>query len=430
MENGVKGVGCFRNLCPILRNDGIYVVGGRSDKWFEASYNKQLIPILPQNKFSILFAQNVHEKGHNGIDSDIAKTRSVYWIVGIRRICTEIRRKCVTCKKLHGSCVTQVMGKLPLARLKPSPPWSSTGIDLFGPFNIFGEVKKRTSMKVYGIIFVCLPSTAVHLDIVSDYSTDSFLIAFRRFVSIRGYPKLIFSDGGSQLVGAANLLKKNLPNLNWEEIDKFSIQRGIEWEFSPAEGPWWNGCCESLIKTAKKCIIHAIGNNRLSFSEMQTIFYETANLLNERPIGTKPTKYSEFSYLCPNDLLLGRASQRIPDGSFHKGISLSKRYNFIQSIIDLFWKKWSLCYVPNLIIQKKWHTQSRNVQIGDIVLITEKHMPRGQWRLGKIVSSNCDNDGKVRKVSIIYKVKDSDTVVTVERPIQRLIVILPIEEYK
>ena len=80
------------------------------------------------------------------------------------------------------------MGKLPVDRLKPSPAWTCTAIDLFGPFKIRDEVKKRTTGKTYGVIFNCLGTRAVHVDLAADYSTEKFLMVLRRFASIRGYP--------------------------------------------------------------------------------------------------------------------------------------------------------------------------------------------------------------------------------------------------
>ena len=100
------------------------------------------------------------------------------------------------------------MGKLPIERLKPAPAWHSTALDLFGPFKIKDEVKKRTTGKAYGVIFNCLTTRAVHVDISSDYSTQKFLMVWRRFVSIRGYPSKLYSDNGPQLVSANEELKK------------------------------------------------------------------------------------------------------------------------------------------------------------------------------------------------------------------------------
>ena len=313
LRKGVNGTGKFRKLCPVLREDGVYVVGGRALRWFEASYNKQLIPILPkEHPFSKLYAEKIHQEKHTGVDSDVAKIRSEYWIVGIQQICKSIRYKCVKCRKGSAKVSSQVMGRLPLERLKPAPPWNAVGIDLFGTFEIRGEVNKRSTGKAYGVIFVCLPSTAVHLDIANDYSTNAFLIVFRRFVSLRGFPSIIYSDSGSQIVGASNVLKAIYRMWDWRTILEFRTDKGIEWKFSPGDAPWWNGCCESLIRSVKQSIYLAVGNHRVTFSELQTVVFEAANLVNERPIGIKPSNYSEHSYLCPNDLILGRATQRVP----------------------------------------------------------------------------------------------------------------------
>jgi len=100
------------------------------------------------------------------------------------------------------------MGKLPIERLKPAPAWHSTALDLFGPFKIKDEVKKRTTGKAYGVIFNCLTTRAVHVDISPDYSTQKFLMVLRRFVSIRGYPSKLYSENGPQLVSANEELKR------------------------------------------------------------------------------------------------------------------------------------------------------------------------------------------------------------------------------
>ena len=86
------------------------------------------------------------------------------------------------------------MAPLPVDKLKSSPPFYVCGIDLFGPFSIKGEVNKRSIEKGYGIIFTCLVIRAVYLDLATDHSTDGFLITFRRFVTIRGYPRIQIED--------------------------------------------------------------------------------------------------------------------------------------------------------------------------------------------------------------------------------------------
>ena len=90
------------------------------------------------------------------------------------KLVKSIKSKCVICRKLDKRVSEQVMGNLPTDRLKPAPPWYSKGIDLFGPYRIRDEVKNRATSKTYGVIFTCLGTRAVYLDIAADYSTDKY----------------------------------------------------------------------------------------------------------------------------------------------------------------------------------------------------------------------------------------------------------------
>ena len=155
LVQGAKGYGKFRKLRPLLDKHGVYAVGGRAVRWFQASYNKRLIPILPKDKFAQLYVEMVHNKKHCGIDSDVTTIRLEYWLVGLRKMCTDVKGKCVHCRKFYAKSASQIMGMLPLERLKPTPAWNSIGIDLFGPFVVKGggEVNKRSFGKGYGVIF-------------------------------------------------------------------------------------------------------------------------------------------------------------------------------------------------------------------------------------------------------------------------------------
>ena len=84
-----------------------------------------------------------------------------------------------------------------MERLIPSPPFYHSVVDLFGPF-----------VKAYGVVFTDVASRCCHIDLADSYDTDSFLNVLRRFTSIRGYPKTMYSDKGSQIVAAANELKE------------------------------------------------------------------------------------------------------------------------------------------------------------------------------------------------------------------------------
>ena len=132
----------------------------------------------------------------------------------------------------------------------------------------------------------------------------------------------------------------------------------LEWAFSPGDAPWYNGCCEALIKSVKKSVYHAIKDHRLSFSEMSTVMHEVSSIVNERPIGKIPNCAEDGAYLCPNDLLLGRASGKLPYQSFDENCNLKKRHQFVQQLTDAFWKEWTTFYFPSLVVQSKWHQKT------------------------------------------------------------------------
>ena len=180
---------------------------------------------------------------------------------------------------------------------------------------------------------------------------------------------------------------------------RLGIHSGLEWEFcKSADAPWENGCCEALIRTVKSCITGAVGDSIMSFSELQTVLFEVANCINERPIGLKNGDPNDGTYLCPNDLLLGRASSKVPPGSWSSKDCFKRRWKFVQQVVDSFWKRWMRDFFPTLIIQQKWHTNTRNVQVGDIVLVQDSNAVIGQWRLMRITKAEPGKDGKVGDV--------------------------------
>ena len=114
-------------------------------------------------------------------------------------------------------------------------------------------------------------------------------MVLRRFISLNGCPAKIFSDLGSQLTSASKELKEIILKLEKNKMQDFATDKRIKWSFGPGNAPWYNGCSEALIKSVKKAIGISIGEQVLSYSELQTVFFEVANLVNEQPIGRHPT---------------------------------------------------------------------------------------------------------------------------------------------
>ena len=419
--------GKYKELVPTVEN-GIIVVGGRAERWICSTWNREKFILLPaKHYFSFLVAEKAHvDSGHLALEATIARIRTKYWIVGVRRLVRSIIGRCKLCKLKFKKFQSQRMSTLPIERLKPSPPFQNIGLDYFGPFEIKGEVQKRVRGKCYGILFACDSSRAVHAEIAQNYSTDAFLQALRRYASIRGWPKSIHSDNGSQLVGASNELKKAIASLNFEEVKLYGPASEITWSFCPADAPWQNGSTEALVKSIKRALNVVLAGKLCSFAEMQTVLYEAAQLVNQRPIGRKPLTPHDGTYLCPNDLLLGHCSNKAPQGPFAEYSHVSQRLNFTQEIINRFWKKWSQEVFPNLVVEPKWHTERRNVKVNDVVLVQDANLVRGEWTLGVVDEILDSKDGRVRNVVVRYK--NGTTNMKVRRAVQRLIVIVPVDQ--
>ncbi|XP_047482843.1 uncharacterized protein LOC125034852 [Penaeus chinensis] len=369
----------FKRLGPSIER-GVIVVGQRISKWLKDNWNQENFMLIP-NKHPVtrLYISCLHKVDHAGIETTLCKIQRKFWIPGARKLIRTIKNKCVTCRKLSKKVEDQCMGQVRAERMKPAPPFYHTAVDLFGPLTIRDSVKKRTYGKAFGIIFNCLVTRAVYLDLAMGYSTDDFLTTFQRFIAIRGAPKFMYSDRGTQLISASN------------KIESIGEKEGVTWIFNmPSDAPWYNGVSEALIKSVKRSICVSIGDSILNFGELQTALFSIANLMNERPIGLKPGFSLELgSYLCPNDLLLGRSSCHCPIGLYEIDGDHKRRLRFIQNIINSFWKKWQRDYFPSMLIRQMWHTAKRIVKVGDVVLVQDSNIVRGTWKLAQEPAQIC-----------------------------------------
>ena len=415
--------GQLQQLSPFVDEHGIIRVGGRIDQALVSYDNKHPV-LLPRNHHaSHLITQHMHEYGHTGVATTMAKVRRRYWIIRGHDLAKFIKRKCAICKKLNAKVEEQYMANLPNIRLQPfTPPFYHTACDYFGPYQV--KISRNKCDKYYGIIFTCMTTRAVHLELAVDYSTMGLLQALRRFFAIRGQPALMVSDNGTQLVGAERELKEMIKGWSFKELTEFGVKQQMEWKFTTPASPHQNGTAESLVKSIKRAIKIAIGEQILSPFEFYTCLMEIANLINQRPIGRMPNDPNDGSYLCPNDLLLGRTSSTTPQGPFRQTRNPRHRVEFVQKIIDTFWKRWKRDVFPNLIPRKKWTAERRNVRVDDIVVMEDANAVRGSWTIGRIVNVYPGNDGRIRNV----KVKTASS--EYQRPITKIAVIYPSEGYE
>ena len=137
------------------------------------------------------------------------------------------RRIVLDASFLRRNCFTKLCPLL-IEHLQPSQAFIHTSVDLFGPFYIRDTAKKHTFGNRYRVIFTCLYSRAVQLELAEGYDTKSFMLVLRRFVSLLGYPGTLTSDRGSQLTGASKELKKAVESWNWDSIFTFGEKHNMK----------------------------------------------------------------------------------------------------------------------------------------------------------------------------------------------------------
>ena len=137
-------------------------------------------------------------------------------------------------------------------------------------------------------------------------------MACRNVFSMFFCPAVFLSDNGSQMVGAARELRQMIQGYDPNLLRDFCAKTGTQWIFTTPASPHQNGGAEALVKSCKRAVKNAIGEQVLSPFELYTCFMEIGNLVNQRPIGRVPNDPDDGKYLCPNDMFLGRPTSEVP----------------------------------------------------------------------------------------------------------------------
>ena len=331
------------------------------------------------------------------------------------------------------------MAALPEPLQSPAPPFTNVGIDLAGPITVKAMVNKRARIKVWIALFLCLNTKAVNIELAPGYSTNDFLLAYSSHVSQRGDQAFVHSDRGSQLVSAQRLLTDDLPKYDWSDIASSSALKGTTWRFAPAGAQWRNGATEAFVKKFKKSFCRLYKNAELNYAELNCAVKRIANILNNRPVSAQRTKpFSDdedfLSPLIPNMLITGHNNSSPPLHSEDPDADPHVRRGFIEDLEASWWYQYKSQCFNSLIPTRKWIDEKRNLLPGDVVLIqyASKTTP-GTYRLGKILSVEVDKDELVRTCVVQYYLCNGDvskkgTPKEIRVPVQRLVLILPVEE--
>ncbi|XP_043063587.1 uncharacterized protein LOC122319852 [Drosophila ficusphila] len=200
------------SLNPFLDQEGLIRACGRVTASESLRYDERHPIILPYEcSLSRLLVKFTHLITlHGGNQLVVRLTRSRYWVPRAKNLVKAVINACKVCVIYKKRLQSQMMGNLPRERVSFSRPFTYTGMDYAGPFDIKNYTGRACLItKGYVLVFVCFSTKAIHLEPTSDLTTEKFLAAFARFVSRRGCPRQVQSDNGKTFVGAATLLSRD-----------------------------------------------------------------------------------------------------------------------------------------------------------------------------------------------------------------------------
>lgn len=387
--------------------DGILRVGGRIKNSL-IPYDSRHQMLLPAgHPFSEAIVRNLHRSSlHIGQKGLLAVVRQRFWPLRVKSTIRKVIGKCITCFRANPLKTSQLMGDLPSYRVQPAPTFAYTGVDFAGPFLIKSLTAARRPLltKAYACLFVCMVTRAIHVELVSDLTTNAFLAALRRFTSRRGLPCKMYSDNATNFVGAQNELEE-LARLfkdqqQSKKITDFCTNQGIEWSFIPPRSPHFGGIWEAGVKQVKYHLTRIVGGYKLSYEELYTTLTQIEAVLNSRPLAPCSDDPCDLTAITPAHFLINREMQAVPEPSYLdlKQSTLS-RWQLVQTLFQHFWKRWTAEYLPELQNRSKW-TKAIDITKGALVLVIDRNMPPFQWPLGRVIELHPGKDGVTRVITV------------------------------
>lgn len=219
-------------LTPQMSDDGLLPIYGRLGNSDLPESVKHLIILHRKARIAHAVAREAHSAlCHAGVQSCTQFIRHQFWIIVIRILLRGIVFKCITCTRYRQSNENQFMADLPPSRLQVSPAFEHTGVDMAGPITL--KLTRNTTIKGWIAVFVCMRFKAVHLELVSGMDSDSFIAALTRFINLRaGCVRHMYSDNGTNFVGAARELQEAAESWQHRSVGKYLSDNFIEWHFN------------------------------------------------------------------------------------------------------------------------------------------------------------------------------------------------------
>lgn len=301
-------------LSPYVDEEGILRIEGRIDNCKDLNIcTKRPIILPPDHHVTKLIILDEHVRcSHRFNENVVNNLREKFYIPKIRVVVKAVTKQCQLCKNFGAVPRVPQMAGLPTARLSIyTLPFTHTGIDYFGPYKV--SIGRRTE-KRWGVLFTCLTTRAVHIELADALTSDTCIRVIRNFMCRRGTPNTIYCDRGTNFIGSERELKETLKLIDPELIAKQFISPELAWRFNPPDAAHMGGAWERLIRAIKRCLEPKLPNRNPTPCELQSYLIEAENIVNSRPYTYLPLESEEDKALTPNDLLISSSTGCKPMG--------------------------------------------------------------------------------------------------------------------
>ena len=364
---------------------------------------------------------------HSGVETVLRYTMKYAYIIEGRDLVRYVRKNCIRCKMILKRTLNVSMSPVSPYQLKIAPAFYATQTDIAGPFNSFSLHSKRTTVKVWMVVFCCTATTTTSIKIMEDCGTMAFIQAFIRFACEVGYPKVLLIDEGSQLIKGCETMR-----FHFEDVQrKLHKDQQVNFETCPVGGHNFHGRVERRIRTIRESLERSIHKERLSVLQWETLSAQISNSINDLPIAlTKATADIEHADLItPNRLKMGRNNDRSPVGTLNVTSDPQRILQSNKMIFNSWFEVWLVSYVPKLMYHPKWFVDDAHLNKGDVVLFLKHEKELSDtYQYGIIEDVKPGQDGKIRSVNVRYRNSNENVNRYTTRSVRQLVKIHSAEE--
>jgi len=364
--------------------------------------------LLPKSSFlTTLFVEDFHRRcKHLGVSATLVRIRnSGYWIPKGRMTVKTILSKCIVCQKINNYAFKYPVTNDYIAnKVNFIRAFEHTGVDFTSHVYVKFDDKLK---KMYILVYTCINTRALHIEILPDLTCENFLLSFIRFSNRYGSPAKVYSDNASTFLQAMGILADSSSD---DVFSEYLVKNNIRHLRIPLYAAWVGSAWERMIKTLKNCLNKTLGRKHIPYFQLLTLLSDIEDCINSRPL-TYVESDMNFSALTPNSFLKPTAgctmSLDAEDGSEILAPSrrdLIRAIDYRDTLLQEAKERWEEDYLLSLReagknrFQQEWENK---IEVGAVVLVSVPNKTRPYWQLGRVLELLPGSDNIVRTVKVM-----------------------------